>query len=91
MPKHVAYSVMAIACTYMVVFDVIFMFPFSLPVSASTMNYSRVMTGGITIFLGRCYLWKRSHGYEGPRVVLEARNDLLRRLVEDSNGSGKEC
>ena len=37
MSPPVAYSVMGIACTYMIVSSIIFCFPFSLPVSAPTM------------------------------------------------------
>ena len=82
MPATVAYPIMAVACTSMIFLDVIFMFPYSLPVSASTMNYSSLMTGGITILLALLYFWKRTRGYTGPKVALEARNDLMRGIVD---------
>lgn len=53
------------------------MFPYSLPVDAATMNYACVMVGGITILLSLGYLWKCNHGYVGPQVVLEGRDDVL--------------
>jgi hypothetical protein len=69
--------VLAIACAYIIVFDIIFMFPYSMPVSVATMNYSCVMVGGITILLALGYAWKRKHGYVGPQVAFEGRDDVL--------------
>ena len=53
------------------------MFPYSMPVSVATMNYSCVMVGGITILLARGYAWKRKHEYVGPQVAFEGRDDVL--------------
>ena len=53
------------------------MFPYSMPVSVATTNYSCVMVGGITISLALGYAWKRKHGYVGPQVALEGRDDVL--------------
>lgn len=81
MPTWVAYSVSGLACAYMLVFDVIYMFPFVYPVDALTMNYASLMSGGLTILLTVWYLWKRTRGYEGPRVVLNGRDDVIKGLV----------
>lgn len=51
MPAPIGYTVSAISCLYIVTFIVIFCFPFSLPVDALTMNYSSLITGGLTIFV----------------------------------------
>lgn len=48
-----------------------------MPVSVETMNYSCVMVGGITILLTVGYFWKRRHGYIGPQVAFEGRDDVL--------------
>ena len=77
MPSPWGPIVLAVASAYIIVFDVIFMFPYSLPVSEATMNYSCVMVGGITILLALGYLWKRKHGYIGPQVAFEGRDDVL--------------
>lgn len=53
------------------------MFPYSMPVSVATMNYSCVMVGGITILLALGYAWKRKHGYIGPQVAFDGRDDVL--------------
>jgi choline transport protein len=69
--------ILAIASAYIIIFDVIFMFPYSMPVSVATMNYSCVMVGGLTILLALGYAWKRKHGYLGPQVAFEGRDDVL--------------
>lgn len=61
--------------------NVIYMFPYSLPVSAPTMNYACVMSGGITMILAVLYMWKRKRGYVGPEVVQEASDDIVKGLV----------
>jgi len=69
--------VMSIASAYIIVFNVIYMFPFSMPVNGATFNYSSVLAGGLTILLTGWYFWKISHGYVGPIVVQEASDDVL--------------
>jgi hypothetical protein len=62
------------------------MFPYSMPVSEATMNYSCIMVGGITVLLVLGYLWKWRHGYVGPQVVFEGRDDVLVGVVGLSRG-----
>ncbi|KAM0723540.1 hypothetical protein Q7P37_000527 [Cladosporium fusiforme] len=81
MPSPIGPIVLGIACCYIVVFDIIYMFPYALPVDETTMNYSCVMVGGITILLSLGYLWKRKHGYKGPEVILDGRDDILVGIV----------
>ncbi|KAK5133880.1 hypothetical protein LTR08_007211 [Meristemomyces frigidus] len=81
MPPAVAYIVSGIACAYILIFNVIYMFPYVYPVDLTTMNYTCVMVGGINILLTLLYLWKRSHGYEGPQVAQDAANDILTGVV----------
>ena len=57
-----------ISCLYMAVFIVIFCFPFSQPVAASNMNYASLITGGLSLFVGAFWLWRKGQ-YEGPRTV----------------------
>lgn len=59
----------AVACLFIAVFIVIFCFPFALPVDPeATMNWTSVMVGGCTIFVGIFWVFKRK-GYEGPKYV----------------------
>ena len=81
MPAMVAYTLSGTACAYILVFNVIYMFPYVYPVDVTLMNYACVMTVGISILLTGWYLWKRSHGYVGPRVALDGREDILKGVV----------
>lgn len=81
MPSSVAFPVMAIACSYIIVFSILYMFPYVYPVDASSMNYSVVMAGGCTLLLIPWYLWKRTRGYTGPEVALTARDDIVKGIV----------
>ncbi|KAK6438782.1 hypothetical protein LTR95_005010 [Oleoguttula sp. CCFEE 5521] len=85
MPSPWGEIALGIASTYIIVFNVIYCFPFSMPVTALGMNYASVMVGGITVLLTGWYLWKRKHGYAGPRVALDARDDIVVGIV----GGGK--
>lgn len=73
-----------IACTYMIVFFVIFCFPYYLPTSAKTMNYAPLIFGGLTIFVAAWYFLGGKKGYTGPQTiggkVYEA--DLIKKISE---------
>ena len=68
----------ATACSYMVVFMTVFFFPYSLPVSAGSMNYSVLITGALTLFVTCWWFWKGSRGYRGPivRVIQSEEVDI---------------
>ncbi|KAK0875809.1 hypothetical protein LTR87_010329 [Friedmanniomyces endolithicus] len=82
MPPLVAYTLGGIACSYILVFNIIYMFPYVYPAGVATMNYACVMTGGCTILLTfwYLYLWKTGT-YEGPKVRLDAHNDVMTGVV----------
>ncbi|KAL8706248.1 MAG: hypothetical protein Q9201_000685 [Fulgogasparrea decipioides] len=61
-----------VSCAYIIVFIVIFCFPFALPVNAKTMNYTSLITGGLSLFV-LAFWFIRQSTYVGPReVVLDA-------------------
>ena len=60
MPPAIAYVVSGTACAYILIFSVIYMFPYVYPVDVLSMNYVCVMVGGINILLTILYLWKRT-------------------------------
>lgn len=62
------FIVNTVACLYIITFIVIFCFPFSLPVSASTMNYASLMTGGLSLFVVGFWFWRKG-AYEGPKYI----------------------
>ena len=70
------YAVNAISSLYIAAFIVIFCFPFALPVTAATMNYSSLITGGLTLFVAGFWFW-RQRDYVGPQQVRLADNDML--------------
>lgn len=78
MPAPVFYVVACVASAYMLVWIVIYCFPYAVPFDATTMNYSCVIVGGLTIFQAVWYFVIRKRGYQGPRVMLE---EMERRLA----------
>ncbi|KAF2140050.1 uncharacterized protein K452DRAFT_231526 [Aplosporella prunicola CBS 121167] len=62
---------MAVSCAYIAVFVVIFCFPATMPVTPQNMNYSCLITGGLTIFVAMWWLWIRGRGYVGPEALLD--------------------
>ncbi|KAL3427309.1 amino acid permease [Phlyctema vagabunda] len=68
MSNLVGYTVNIISCAYILVFVVIYCFPYSMPVSAVSMNYSCLITGAVTVAAG---LWWFVKGktYIGPTGV----------------------
>ncbi|KAL2433905.1 Choline transport protein [Exophiala dermatitidis] len=60
----------AISCAYLLVWFVIYCFPFSLPTNAQSMNYACLIWGGCTVFVALWWLFVARHGYEGPPAVM---------------------
>lgn len=79
-PFHIkgvlGYIIATVASSYILVFIVVFCFPYAMPVDDVTMNYTCVTSGGFTIFTAAWYWWKRSRGYEGPKVLLGAEAEV---------------
>ena len=75
MPKPIGHVVNAVACLFIIVFVVIFCFPFSMPVLAKTMNYASLMTGGLSLFVAGFWVWRQGV-YRGP-VYVEIRAEVL--------------
>lgn len=55
----------SVTCIYIVVFMIIFCFPYSMPVTPESMNYSSVIVGGLILAITVWWFWKRSCGYTG--------------------------
>ena len=64
----VGFVVNGIACSFIIVFIIIFCFPFALPVDAQTMNYTSLITGGLTILVGIFWIFRKG-SYVGPHFV----------------------
>ena len=71
------FVVNGIAVAYIIVFIVIFCFPFALPTDKTTMNYCSLITGGLTIFTGVWWFVTDRSGYVGPQQVRLSGNEML--------------
>jgi amino acid transporter len=69
MGHWVGYVVNILSCAYVVVFIVIYCFPYSLPVAAGNMNYSCLITWGLTLFVYAWWLY-RGKRYVGPQALV---------------------
>ena len=58
----------AIACAYMIVWFVIYCFPYALPTDAATMNYASLIWGGFTILVA-AWWFVGNKSYVGPPMV----------------------
>lgn len=58
-----------IACSYMIVWFVIYCFPYSLPTDAQTFNYACVLWCGFTIFIAAWWFIGARKDYRGPPIV----------------------
>jgi choline transport protein len=58
-----------ISCGYMIVWFVIYCFPYSLPTTASSMNYTCLIFGGLTAFATIWWFMGARKGYEGPKAL----------------------
>ncbi|KAG4420678.1 hypothetical protein IFR04_006166 [Cadophora malorum] len=64
----IGYVVNGFSCLYIVAFIVIFCFPYSAPFDLAAMNWSSLITGGLTLFVAGFWFWRQSD-YQGPRLV----------------------
>ncbi|KAH7138526.1 amino acid/polyamine transporter I [Dendryphion nanum] len=71
MPDVVFYPVAILACGYMMVFIVIYFFPYAVPFTAASMNYSCLIVGGLSLFVAGWWFYIRGRGYIGPHGVVE--------------------
>jgi len=63
------FVVNGISCAFMVVWFVIYCFPFTSDATAQSMNYASVLWGGLTILVGAWWFIGARKGYQGPPVV----------------------
>ncbi|KAF7556594.1 hypothetical protein G7Z17_g1296 [Cylindrodendrum hubeiense] len=65
----VGYVINGIACSYMLTWSVIYCFPYALPTTAASMNYTCVIWGGFTILVALWWLGSARKGYQGPTAT----------------------
>lgn len=64
----VGFVINSIVCVYIIAFIVIFCFPYTMPATAANMNYSSLITGGLSIFVLLFWFW-RQKDYQSPQVA----------------------
>lgn len=62
------YVVNILSCLFLAIFGVIFCFPLSMPVDKENMNYTSLITGGLSILVVAFYFY-RGEDYLGPRTI----------------------
>lgn len=82
MPSYIFYPVASIACSYMIVFIVIYCFPYAVPFDEKSMNYSCLIVGGLSIFVAAWWFWVKDRGYVGPGPMIQ---EVERRLSAGVN------
>lgn len=66
---YLGFVLNGIASAYMMVWFVIYCFPFALPTEAGSMNYASLIWGGLTIFVVVWWFIGARKGYEGPKTT----------------------
>lgn len=64
----IGYIINTISCVYIVAFIVIFCFPYGAPFEIGLMNWSSLITGGLSLFVLGFWFWRQGE-YEGPKAV----------------------
>lgn len=66
MKGPLGFIVNGVSCLYIMAFIVIFCFPAAMPFNAATMNYTCLITGGLSIFVAIFWFFIQKE-YEGPK------------------------
>ncbi|TEY36325.1 hypothetical protein BOTCAL_0558g00030 [Botryotinia calthae] len=75
MNNVVGYTVNIISCLYIIVFVVIYCFPYSIPFNAASMNYSCLIAGALSIASGIWWLIKGGN-YKGPQAGIYSQSEV---------------
>lgn len=75
MQHTLGYGINIISCLYIIVFIVIFCFPYSMPVTPGNMNYACLISGAISIFAAVWWLVKGKN-YVGPQALAHHEDDM---------------
>lgn len=65
----VGYVVNTLSCAYLLVWFVIYSFPYALPTGAAGMNYSCLIWGGLTMLVSLWWVFGARKGYVGPETT----------------------
>ncbi|KIV84588.1 hypothetical protein PV11_00361 [Exophiala sideris] len=74
-----------VTCLYIIVFVVIFCFPYSMPVTALNMNYTSVVIGGISVAIVLLWYWKQRQSHGQTLVISGAGIDQIMESLHGEN------
>ncbi|RGP64472.1 hypothetical protein FLONG3_9530 [Fusarium longipes] len=63
------FIVNGIACAYLLIWSVIYCFPYALPTTPQSMNYTCVIWGGLTLLVSIWWFVSARKGYRGPTAI----------------------
>ena len=77
------FVVNAVGCAYMIVWFVIYCFPFFLPTTAGTMNYACLIWGGLSVFV-TIWWFLGTKNYVGPKTTggIHTKAEEVKKVVE---------
>ncbi|KAF7562833.1 hypothetical protein G7046_g1292 [Stylonectria norvegica] len=76
MPGAIGFIINGVACAYMLVWGVIYCFPYAMPTDAQTMNYACLIWGGLTTFVAIWWFAGARKGYMGPTAIGGLRSEM---------------
>ena len=79
LPAPLFYLLAITSCSYLVVWMVIYCFPYAQPFGPETMNYSSVIVSGLTMAVATWYIFICRRGYVGPGLLVK---EAEQRIVE---------
>ena len=89
MGHRLGYVVNIMSCLYIIVFVVIYCFPYSMPAEPVNMNYACLITGSISIFAALWWFVKGGK-YAGPKAMAHDEEVVSEGVVEPNESIPKE-
>jgi choline transport protein len=94
LPAPLFYTLSIIACLYLIIWMVIYCFPYAQPFGPETMNYSSVIVGGLTLAVAVWYVVICRKGYVGPGLLVkeaeQRANEVEEMIVNVAEGRGEK-
>ena len=85
MKGYVGFIVNGISCAYMIVFTIIYCFPYTKAFDAESMNYSSAIIGGLTVIISLWWLERKAQ-YETDEEELEGISHIATRESQGLSG-----
>lgn len=80
----------SLTSAYIIVFVIIFCFPYSMPVTVGSMNYTSAILVGISLAISSLWFWKRNRGYSGCVSYVGVEEAIEKHNEEGAKGTVAE-